>query len=59
MLQRFGETAPERDGKFAHVDLESIEADETLSGYASLLNQMHLGPRPVESQAHFAAGQFT
>jgi len=34
MLQCIGETAPERDIKFAHVDLKSVEADDTFSGYA-------------------------
>lgn len=43
MLQRFGETAPERDAKFAPVDLKSVEADGTLSGYASLFNEVDLG----------------
>jgi hypothetical protein len=43
MLKGFGETAPERDIKFAHVDLKSVEADDTFSGYASLFNQMHSG----------------
>jgi len=43
MLQRFGETAPEREVKFAPVDLKSVEADGTFSGYASLFNAVDLG----------------
>ena len=43
MLQRFGETTPEREVKFAPVDLKSFEADGTFSGYASLFNGVDLG----------------
>ena len=43
MLQRFGETAPEREVKFAPVDLKTVEADGTFSGYASLFNAVDLG----------------
>jgi uncharacterized protein len=43
MLQRFGETLPEREVKFAPVDLKSVEADGTFSGYASLFGEVDLG----------------
>ena len=43
MLQRFGEMAPEREVKFAPVDLKSVEADGTFSGYASLFGTVDLG----------------
>lgn len=43
MLQRFGEMAPEREVKFAPVDLKSVEADGTFSGYASLFGMVDLG----------------
>lgn len=43
MLQRFGEIAPEREVKFAPVDLKSVEADGTFSGYASLFGTVDLG----------------
>lgn len=43
MLQRFGETAPEREVKFAPVNLKSVEADGTFCGYASLFNEVDLG----------------
>jgi HK97 family phage prohead protease len=43
MLQRFGETLPEREVKFAPVDLKSVEADGTFSGYASLFGTVDLG----------------
>jgi NAD(P)-dependent dehydrogenase (short-subunit alcohol dehydrogenase family) len=34
MLQRFGELAPERAVKFALVNMQTVEADGTFSGYA-------------------------
>jgi Escherichia/Staphylococcus phage prohead protease len=43
MLQRFGETLPEREVKFAPVDLKSVEADGTFCGYASLFGTVDLG----------------
>jgi phage head maturation protease len=43
MLQRFGEMEPEREVKFAPVDLKSVEADGTFSGYASLFGTVDLG----------------
>jgi hypothetical protein len=43
MLQRFGETLPEREVKFAPCDLKSVEADGTFTGYASLFNEVELG----------------
>ena len=43
MLQRFGELAPEREGKFAPVNLQTVEADGTFSGYASVFGQVDLG----------------
>lgn len=43
MLQRFGEMAPEREVKFAPVDLKSVAADGTFSGYASLFGTVDLG----------------
>jgi len=43
MLQRFGETLPEREVKFAPCDLKSVEADGTFSGYASLFGEVDLG----------------
>ena len=43
MLQRFGERLPVREVKFAPVDLKSVEADGTFSGYASLFGQVDLG----------------
>jgi uncharacterized protein len=43
MLQRFGDTLPEREVKFAPVDLKSVEADGTFSGYASLFGEVDLG----------------
>ncbi|HUU67716.1 MAG TPA: HK97 family phage prohead protease [Methyloceanibacter sp.] len=43
MLQRFGDTLPERDVKFAPVDLKSVEADGTFAGYASLFGTVDLG----------------
>ena len=46
MLQRFGETAPEREIKFAPVDLKTMETDGTFSGYASLFNAVDLGREP-------------
>lgn len=43
MLQRFGEIAPEREVKFAPVNLQTVEADGTFSGYASVFGQVDLG----------------
>ena len=43
MLQRFGEMLPEREVKFAPVDLKSVETDGTFSGYASLFGTVDLG----------------
>jgi len=43
MLQRFGDTLPEREMKFAPVDLKSVEADGTFSGYASIFGEVDLG----------------
>ena len=43
MLQRFGELAPEREVKFAPVNLQTVEADGTFSGYASVFGQVDLG----------------
>jgi HK97 family phage prohead protease len=43
MLQRFGATLPEREVKFAPVDVKSVEADGTFRGYASLFNAVDLG----------------
>ena len=43
MLQRFGEDWPEREVKFAPVDLKSVEADGTFCGYASLFGEVDLG----------------
>ena len=43
MLQRFGESLPEREVKFAPCDLKSVEADGTFSGYASLFGEVDLG----------------
>jgi Escherichia/Staphylococcus phage prohead protease len=43
MLQRFGETLPEREVKFAPCDLKRVEADGTFSGYASLFGEVDLG----------------
>jgi len=43
MLQRFGENLPEREVKFAPVDLKQVEADGTFSGYASLFGEVDLG----------------
>jgi hypothetical protein len=43
MLQRFGETLPEREVKFAPVDLKQVEADGTFSGYASIFGEVDLG----------------
>jgi phage head maturation protease len=43
MLQRFGDTLPEREVKFAPCDLKSVEADGTFTGYASLFNEVDLG----------------
>ncbi len=43
MLQRFGETLPVREMKFAPVDLKSVEADGTFSGYASIFGEVDLG----------------
>ncbi|MGV1013486.1 MAG: HK97 family phage prohead protease [Methyloceanibacter sp.] len=43
MLQRFGETLPEREVKFAPCDLKSVEADGTFSGYASIFGEVDLG----------------
>ena len=43
MLQRFGETLPAREVKFAPCDLKSVEADGTFSGYASLFGEVDLG----------------
>ncbi|MEZ5726517.1 MAG: HK97 family phage prohead protease [Hyphomicrobiales bacterium] len=43
MLQRFGDDWPEREVKFAPVDLKSVEADGTFSGYASLFGEVDLG----------------
>jgi HK97 family phage prohead protease len=40
---RFGETLPEREMKFAPVDLKQVEADGTFSGYASLFGEIDLG----------------
>jgi len=43
MLQRFGDHAPEREVKFAPVNLQTVEADGTFSGYASVFGQVDLG----------------
>ena len=43
MLRRFGDELPEREVKFAPVDLKSVEADGTFSGYASLFGAVDLG----------------
>ena len=43
MLQRFGETLPAREVKFAPCDLKSVEADGTFAGYASLFGEVDLG----------------
>lgn len=43
MLQRFGELAPECEVKFAPVNLQTVEADGTFSGYASVFGQVDLG----------------
>ena len=43
MLQRFGETLAVPEAKFAPVDLKSVEADGTFSGYASLFGEVDLG----------------
>lgn len=43
MLQRFGETLPAREVKFAPCDLKSVEADGTFAGYASLFGEIDLG----------------
>ncbi len=43
MLQRFGERLPAREVKFAPVDLKSVEADGTFTGYASLFGEVDLG----------------
>jgi HK97 family phage prohead protease len=43
MLQRFGASLPEREVKFAPVDLKSVEADGTFAGYASLFGEIDLG----------------
>jgi HK97 family phage prohead protease len=43
MLQHFGEPLPAREMKFAPVDLKSVEADGTFSGYASLFGEVDLG----------------
>ncbi len=43
MLQRLGDTLLEREMKFAPVDLKSVEADGTFSGYASLFGAIDLG----------------
>jgi len=43
MLQRFGEIFPVPEVKFAPVDLKSVEADGTFSGYASLFGEVDLG----------------
>ena len=43
MLQRFGEIVPVPEVKFAPVDLKSVEADGTFSGYASLFGEVDLG----------------
>ena len=43
MLQRFGDTLPEREVKFAPCDLKSVEADGTFTGYASLFGEVDLG----------------
>lgn len=43
MLQRFGDLAPECEVKFAPVDLQTVEADGTFSGYASVFGQVDLG----------------
>jgi HK97 family phage prohead protease len=43
MLERFGETLPEREVKFAPCDLKRVEADGTFAGYASLFGEVDLG----------------
>jgi len=43
MLQRFGERLPVREVKFAPVDLKSVEADGSFSGYASVFGEVDLG----------------
>ena len=43
ILQRFSEMAPEREVKFAPVDINSVAADGTFSGYASLFGTVDLG----------------
>lgn len=43
MLQRFGDTTPAREVKFARCNLKAVEADGTFSGYASLFGEVDLG----------------
>jgi HK97 family phage prohead protease len=43
MLQRFGESWPDCEVKFAPCDLKQVEADGTFSGYASLFGEVDLG----------------
>jgi HK97 family phage prohead protease len=43
MLQRFGETIRAGEVKFAPVDLKSVEADGSFSGYASVFGEVDLG----------------
>ena len=43
MVQRFGEMAPEREVKFAPVNLQTVESDGTFSGYAIVFGQVDLG----------------
>ena len=43
MLRRFGELAPEHEVKFAPVNLQTVEADGTFTGYASVFGQVDLG----------------
>ena len=43
MLQRFGDLSPECEVKFAPVNLQTVEADGTFSGYASVFGQVDLG----------------
>jgi hypothetical protein len=53
MLQRFGDDWPEREVKFAPVDLKSVEADGTFSGYASLFGEVDLGQGTAHRAGHF------
>jgi hypothetical protein len=58
MLQGSGDVAPKREVKFAPGNLQTVEADGTFTGYASVFGQGNLGQELVAG-CHFRRGPKT